>query len=1720
MMWVLALGAAVPAIAQTYTSKVLGTNLGISAMCKDAAGNVYTVQTVSTAQNTTQQNAQIVKYAAGTTTPTVLTGTTFQYSEYESTLNYAFGIGIDGSGNIFVTTYNDYFPSDGRDVTTYGNILKFTPAGTNNYNQSTWVTGHYPTGDKIGDFGGLVIDSHNNIFVDAYNDVDGKYEIVKYPSGSTTPSVIYTHVGDPELASGDHYSPFPALAIDPSDNLYVATSFDYDNNSDGGKIVKLTAASSYATATTIITGAYCTALACDASGSLYATIATYTVGSGFTASSVVKYASDYSSSTPLYSNVSHNGSYEPWGIAVPSSTLIFAGAGGGPQNTGHLGDLVALFGTPSTQASGVNFTGTTQTGTTINWTSGNGTARAVFVALSSAPTSTPAPVNNTTYTANTAFGTGGTQIGATGWYCVYNGTGATSVSISGLAVGTGYKAMVVEYTGAAGSENYNTTTGTNNPNSVTTISPTTINSLNRVTGQYTNASSVSFSAVFGAAVTGVTASNFSVTTTGVSGVTNANIGTPTTSDNITWTVPVTTGTGDGTIQLNLANATGLSKTISTSLPFAGQSYTIDKTAPTIAISAPSLSATNTGPVTYTVTYADANFNSSTLANGDITLNATGTATGTPVVSGSGLTRTVTISGITGEGTLGISIAAGTATDLAGNAAPAAGPSTTFTVDNTAPTISISAPSVTLANASTSVTYTVTYADANFNSSTLATGNITLNTTGGASGTLAVTGSGLTRTVTISSLTGNGTIGISIAAGTATDLAGNAAPAAGPSSTFTVDNTAPSVSSINIAGTSPTKATSVDYTVTFSEAVTGVDAADFTLTQTSGAANGSVTGVTGSGATYTVTVGSVSGNGDLRLDLKASGTAIVDGAGNPISGGFTTGQTYTIDNTPATLTSGSYFSNNGFSSQYAKVGDNITLSIGYNEVLQSLVMTIGGNPVSVTPSNGNRNWTGVYTETSGDTEGNVPWTLSATDLAGNVRNYSNTDFGTVLIFDKTPPAINIGAPTPAIAGNGAGNPVTYAVTYSDANFNYSTLSTGDITLNTTGSATGTVNLSGSGTSYTVTISNITGLGTLGISIAAGTAADIPGNIALAAGPSATFNVVSADATLTNLTTTAPGGFTPAFDAATTSYTAAVPNSTTTTKVTPTLTDAAATIQVRVNGGSYAAVSNGAASGSLALNVGSNPIDVLVTAEDGVTTKTYTITVTRAPSINALLSSLTFDPYIKTTAVSGPDYKDYTGSVINTVSSMTVKPVTQDPTATVTVNGLPVTSGTSSASIPLSIGANVINTVVTAQDGITTKTYSITVTRQGDALLSKLMFSPPLTITQVAGPNYRNYTGSMPSIVNSVQVTPTAEDPTSTIKVNGVTVASGATSDPIALNLGSNTINTVVTAADGVTTKTYSIVITRVYGSLLTSLKFSPFVKAITVSGPDYKDYTATVSNSMSSVQVTPLAQDPTATITVNGVTVASGAASAAIPLNVGDNTINTVVTAFDGSSTKTYSITITRGVNALLASLTFSPRITTTTVSGPDYRDYTGTVSNAVSTVTVTPVLQDLTSTVTINSNTVASGTASASIPLNVGDNTITTVVTAHDGTTMNTYSTVITRLAPPGGASLYDGQLVAVAPVRNTDIVVHQNVSPNGDGNSDVLLIDGITTYPENTLQIMSRNGVLVYEAKGYDNATKVFDGHSSTNGKLQEAGTYFYSLDYKVGAETKHKTGYLVLKY
>ncbi|MBL9158599.1 MAG: cadherin-like beta sandwich domain-containing protein [Verrucomicrobiales bacterium] len=107
---------------------------------------------------------------------------------------------------------------------------------------------------------------------------------------------------------------------------------------------------------------------------------------------------------------------------------------------------------------------------------------------------------------------------------------------------------------------------------------------------------------------------------------------------------------------------------------------------------------------------------------------------------------------------------------------------------------------------------------------------------------------------------------------------------------------------------------------------------------------------------------------------------------------------------------------------------------------------------------------------------------------------------------------------------------------------------------------------------------------------------------------TVDTRSDNADLTSLTISS-GTLSPDFAGGTISYTASVTNATSSLTITPTVAEANATIDVRVNEGAFAPVTSGAASGSLVLNVGANSVEVRVTAEDGTTLKTYTLTVTR-------------------------------------------------------------------------------------------------------------------------------------------------------------------------------------------------------------------------------------------------------------------------------------------------------------------------------------------------------------------------------------------------------------------------------------------------------------------------------------------------------------------------------
>ncbi len=102
--------------------------------------------------------------------------------------------------------------------------------------------------------------------------------------------------------------------------------------------------------------------------------------------------------------------------------------------------------------------------------------------------------------------------------------------------------------------------------------------------------------------------------------------------------------------------------------------------------------------------------------------------------------------------------------------------------------------------------------------------------------------------------------------------------------------------------------------------------------------------------------------------------------------------------------------------------------------------------------------------------------------------------------------------------------------------------------------------------------------------------------------------------------------------------------------------------------------------------------------------------------------------------------------------------------------------------------------------------------------------------------------------------------------------------------------------------------------------------------------------------------------------------------------------------------------------------------------------------------------------------------------------------------------------------------VVDTGIAISNEVlTPDGDGVNDFFRIENIESFPNNTVQIYNRWGVVVYEMSGYDNVSNVFTGTSngrvtiSTDSELP-VGVYFYIVKYVNGDNNLSKSGYLYI--
>uniref|UniRef100_UPI0004936129 Ig-like domain-containing protein n=1 Tax=Flavobacterium sp. KJJ TaxID=1270193 RepID=UPI0004936129 len=97
-------------------------------------------------------------------------------------------------------------------------------------------------------------------------------------------------------------------------------------------------------------------------------------------------------------------------------------------------------------------------------------------------------------------------------------------------------------------------------------------------------------------------------------------------------------------------------------------------------------------------------------------------------------------------------------------------------------------------------------------------------------------------------------------------------------------------------------------------------------------------------------------------------------------------------------------------------------------------------------------------------------------------------------------------------------------------------------------------------------------------------------------------------------------------------------------------------------------------------------------------------------------------------------------------------------------------------------------------------------------------------------------------------------------------------------------------------------------------------------------------------------------------------------------------------------------------------------------------------------------------------------------------------------------------------------------IKVFNAVSANGDSKNERFYIQGLECYPENTVQIYNRWGVIVFERDHYNNNDVAFRGFSEGRVTIKESnglpeGTYYYVLKYKDAQSNPHEqAGYLYL--
>ena len=459
------------------------------------------------------------------------------------------------------------------------------------------------------------------------------------------------------------------------------------------------------------------------------------------------------------------------------------------------------------------------------------------------------------------------------------------------------------------------------------------------------------------------------------------------------------------------------------------------------------------------------------------------------------TRIIRFSNFVGDGKVNFNILKNSAIKIDGSSAEEISGFSTLIVDNTSPTINVIGPDKNIINSYGVAKYEIHFNDANLNSINLTSDNLQINKTGDISYNVKIYGDNDIKYIEFSNVTGNGNISFSIPYGVAKDISGNVSDYYNNVASFEIDNTNPIVNISKPNVTSVNSSESVIYDVYASDKNMSsfeLDKNDIILYK---AEEGNVDiSIKDTNDIYhkQVILSNMTGNGNISIAIK---NGVATDKSNNKSATTDMSESVAVDNIAPNIKI------SGPDIAYANSSNIVKYIVTYSDddfkeamlTSQTIKLNSTGTAnaeVNVYQNGSNNEYIIMLYNIIGDGTLNV--TIPPNTAIDKAGNYVNTTINSDnVIIDNTAPSINI--TTNKTVAYTKDN-VIFTIEYKDENFDKTNLTADNLIINEyTGKLYYELNIKKDKNFQYIEFNNISGNGSLSISIPYGIAKDKASNV---------------------------------------------------------------------------------------------------------------------------------------------------------------------------------------------------------------------------------------------------------------------------------------------------------------------------------------------------------------------------------------------------------------------------------------------------------------------------------------------------------------------------------------------------------------------------------------------------------------------------------------------------